>query len=1205
MDQSTDDEAGEDLDNSTDTTPRSHTSLLLSRDISESETAAEGDQADEEDFVLSQDNDLEEEDDEATLDEEDANQAAAPDGVAGTEELELLAKENAIPIEEIKRKYGIPTQHQDDNGHEDLMDTSTGAPSSYDDEYEDEDGDDDDAEHDGDNNDPQTDKDRISMAARAAEEAQPTGTTLSTTQVKTKVPFLLRGELREYQHIGLDWLVTMYDKKLNGILADEMGLGKTIMTIALLAHLACEREVWGPHLIVVPTSVMLNWEVEFKKWCPAFKILTYYGSPKERRAKRVGWSRPNAFHVCISSYKVVVQDQQAFRRKKWKYFILDEAHNIKNFRSQRWQTLLNFRSGRRLLLTGTPLQNSLMELWSLMHFLMPSVFQSHKEFKDWFSNPVNSMIEGNDAVNGDLISRLHGILRPFLLRRLKKDVEKQLPGKFTHIVPCTLSKRQRYLYEEFIANSDTQATLSSGNFLGIINILMQLRKVCNHPDLFETRPIESPFDMTPILYRTASLASLALTREPAHSYVHPDLFGLIVSRFEGGISDADILADPLIGGLGGEGWELHGGPVLEVIQAREIASLMASPASIVGLCGDAVATARYLNPATAAGLTSAISPTANMSSLDYYKQRRDIIAQQNLIANLAHKAYINNFRCAQRPLYGPSLRKLVRVEQPIAHIHTIAADTQRYMTYSQCALDMVITPPQRAATMRPLLEAFTCIIPRARAPSPDMHVSHPHPSDVLSRDRSREHFLQLASPTADMLRPTYVRQQMYFPDKRLLQYDCGKLQCLAELLRRLKREGHRVLIFTQMTRMLDILEGFLNLYGHTYLRLDGSTHVTQRQKLTERFNRDPKLFVFILSTRSGGLGINLTGADTVIFYDSDWNPAMDAQAQDRCHRIGQTREVHIYRLVSEHTIEENILKKANQKRQLDDVIIKGGGFTTEFFRSVPDIRDLLQTSREEQAREMMSMDFIMRGGGAAGRAGTSAAAGNISEQDLENAVLMAEDETDRAALRMAQREQAEELREFDESVALTESSAAAIGSSSSAISASASSSSSSVHHPQQHSSSSLSSSYGGGGGGDGEGQGQGSYQDQDVTDTYEDNPSQQDMHAQQYEDDPVAEAARAIDERLMPIERYALRFLENLQFPPAGSFGAESHPSLRLSSLVDVGGGAPGGAPIPASASAPASDPSWSLEAMAKLKEQEDARMEDDDEMLYYEVPTS
>lgn len=188
--------------------------------------------------------------------------------------------------------------------------------------------------------------DMIKDAAALAESLQPKGNTLSSTNVVTPVPFLLKHTLREYQHIGLDWLVTMNERKLNGILADEMGLGKTIQTIALLAHLACVKGNWGPHLIVVPSSVMLNWEMEFKKWCPGFKILTYYGVQKERKMKRVGWTKPNAFHVCITSYKLVVQDQQSFRRKKWKYLILDEAQNIKNFKSQRWQLLLNFSTER-------------------------------------------------------------------------------------------------------------------------------------------------------------------------------------------------------------------------------------------------------------------------------------------------------------------------------------------------------------------------------------------------------------------------------------------------------------------------------------------------------------------------------------------------------------------------------------------------------------------------------------------------------------------------------------------------------------------------------------------------------------------------------------------------------------------------------------------------------------------------------------------
>ncbi|KAG5879904.1 hypothetical protein JTB14_018447 [Gonioctena quinquepunctata] len=359
------------------------------------------------------------------------------------------------------------------------------------------------------------DDDLINDAAAIAESIQPKGNTLSSTNVSTNIPFLLKYFLREYQHIGLDWLVTMYERKLNGILADEMGLGKTIQTIALLAHLACEKENWGPHLIVVPTSVMLNWEMECKKWCPAFKILTYYGSQKERKMKRQGWTKPNAFHICITSYKLVIQDHQSFRRKKWKYLILDEAQNIKNFKSQRWQLLLNFQTQQRLLLTGTPLQNNLMELWSLMHFLMPNVFQSHREFKEWFSNPVTGMIEGNSEYNESIIKRLHKVLRPFLLRRLKSEVEKQMPKKYEHVVLCRLSKRQRFLYDDYMSRAKTRETLAGGNLLSVINVLMQLRKVCNHPNLFEIRPTISSFQCDNIRLHIPSIVFSALDSDPS------------------------------------------------------------------------------------------------------------------------------------------------------------------------------------------------------------------------------------------------------------------------------------------------------------------------------------------------------------------------------------------------------------------------------------------------------------------------------------------------------------------------------------------------------------------------------------------------------------------------------------------------------------------------------------------------------------------
>lgn len=234
-----------------------------------------------------------------------------------------------------------------------------------------------------------------------------------------------------------------------------------------------------------------------------------------------------------------------------------------------------------------------------------------------------------------------------------------------------------------------------------------------------------------------------------------------------------------------------------------------------------------------------------------------------------------------------------------------------------------------------------------------------------------------------------IRQRISFPDKMLVQYDSGKLQVLARLLSKLKRGGHRVLIFTQMTKMLDTLEVFLNIHGHRYYRLDGSTKVDDRQRMMERFNRDPKIFAFILSTRSGGLGINLVGADTVVFYDSDWNPSMDAQAQDRAHRIGQTRDVHIYRLITEHTIEENILLKANQKRQLNKLSVEDGQFT---------VAAMLQSFNQIVGDQVP----VAKGSGA----------------EIAQAMAAVEDESDILAAKRAEKEAKEELVEFDESVPL-------------------------------------------------------------------------------------------------------------------------------------------------------------------------------------------
>ena len=804
-------------------------------------------------------------------------------------------------------------------------------------------------------------------------ESLPT-TPVSAYTMKTTVPFLLRGTLREYQHYGLDWLAGLYANGTNGILADEMGLGKTIQTIALLAHLAVEHEVWGPHLIVVPTSVMLNWEMEFKKFLPGFKILTYYGTQEERKQKRKGWLDDNRWNVCVTSYQLVLQDQQTFKRRGWHYMVLDEAHNIKNFRSQRWQTLLTFRTRARLLLTGTPLQNNLTELWSLLFFLMPSDstetgiggFADLQEFSNWFRKPVEQILEhGRETMDDEaklIVQKLHKVLRPYLLRRLKADVEKQMPAKYEHVVYCRLSKRQRYLYDGFMSRAQTRETLASGNYLSIINCLMQLRKVCNHPDLFETRQIVTSFAMPKSAIADFEIKELLVRRrllqvDPMRR-VDLDVINLLPGA-NGPVSALGTIQNQRLGAL-------HSLRQLAMQQQGRLDWKMQ-------LDG-----------------TSVESNLAHMENA----------ARISRLEELRHCAYLTSLRSQRRPLYSYSLveRLTLDLQQlptpPMPKRRVALADW--YSNRSPAMEDMVLTLSQRSEAVQTTIQKFACVTPAVVA------------TDMTSLALSRRgveviHDAQQVCKT-DAFHEARMRLSIAFPDKRLLQYDCGKLQRLDKLLRDLQAGGHRALIFTQMTKVLDILEQFLNIHGHRYLRLDGATKVEQRQILTDRFNNDNRILAFILSTRSGGLGINLTGADTVIFYDLDWNPAMDKQCQDRCHRIGQTRDVHIYRFVSEYTIEANILRKANQKRMLDDVVIQEGEFTTDYFNKL-NVQDMLDDEAlDGDAEATAAMDRVLGGGGAAN--------GKVFEQ--------VEDKEDIAAAKVAEKEMIHtDEADFDEKAGLS------------------------------------------------------------------------------------------------------------------------------------------------------------------------------------------
>eukprot|EP00606_Chrysophyceae_sp_TOSAG23-5_P001475 GSChrysophyteH2.ASY1.ANO1.267.1 assembled CDS len=842
-----------------------------------------------------------EQDDETTMIEEEAT----GEKLTAEEEVELLQKENEMSVEQLRAMYAnMPVSdderessseeegEEEEEGKEEserstamVVSTAARPPSGS-----------------------QSDDGCIDMEAamKRLEEAD-----IAARSIFVERPFVLSKNLllREYQHIGLNWLVSLHERRLNGILADEMGLGKTVQTIAVLAYLMAFRGIWGPHLIVVPTSCLVNWEVEFKKFCPAFKILTYYGSLKQRKALRTGWSKLNSFNVCITSYQLVVQDSNAFRRKRWYYMVLDEAHNIKNFKSQRWQTLLNFNTQRRLLLTGTPLQNNLMELW---------------------------------------------------------NVAKQLPGKYEHILMCKLSKRQMFLYEEFMARSTVKNALTGGNFMGMMNCLMQLRKVCNHPDLFEVRAIESPFNAPTIVYQQASIITRAIEKSPFEclsSHLHQNLWAM---------NDDDLP---------------YGNCTLGSVAAR-------SPNG----------------KASPGGSNAKSNARAKLEIREDYAQylNRKFSVERN--EKMEYNYNISNARCnLPRIGYSWNIVESCTVDDVVPPYLTISAryDAKKIQQVSSLWHGLVRSTPDRAYDMDPVIKLYTFVLPKATSSGPQLVTANPNPW-ATGNTSTRHRLCQEMKPIYEKgMVPFYSavsRQRMYFPDKKLVQFDSGKLQMLATLLRKLKKGGHKCLIFTQMSKMLDILEKFLNLHAYTYVRLDGSTGVDKRQKLMDRFNGDPKLFVFILSTRSGGLGINLTGADTVIFYDSDWNPAMDAQAQDRAHRIGQTRDVHIYRLVSQSTVEENILTKARQKRHLDFLVMTEGNFSEESLFSSKGLKDLFENGEggEGSATDDHSV----------GSADTKQSARSAAE--IERAMAAAEDEEDISALKLARLEASKEEAEFDE-----------------------------------------------------------------------------------------------------------------------------------------------------------------------------------------------
>lgn len=495
----------------------------------------------------------------------------------------------------------------------------------------------------------------------------------------------------------------LHQNGTNGILADEMGLGKTIQIIAFLAYLKETAQQEQTHLVIVPSSTLGNWEVELAKWCPSLNVVKYYGSQEERRIMRIHWAKEGfeETDVILTTYHVIGssnEDKKMFRVTNFHYCVFDEAHMLKNMMTQRYTTLLRINASRRILLTGTPLQNNLLELMSLLCFVMPKLFHNKTDdIKVLFSKKAPK-IDDQSELSSDFeqvqIERAKSIMKPFILRRLKKDVLNFLPEKVEIVEKIKLLPSQSEQYQALVG--EYKNLDSRDSYLGRGNaIMMDMRKLANHP---------------------------------------------LLLRFY--FTDA----------------RLH-----------EISKVLA----------------------------------------------RDSV-------------YKNN---------NPK-------------------------------------------------EIFEDI-----APLSDLKI----------------HQLRDKYPS--------ITNMVKIPDNLIVS--SGKFKYFDKLLPELKAGKHRVLIFSQFVMMLDIVEKYLHIRGHQFVRLDGSTAVNDRQDLIEEYTANPEIFIFLLSTKAGGLGINLTSADRAIIHDIDFNPYNDKQAEDRCHRIGQTKTVEIYKLIAEGTIEEGMSLIAQEKLKLE------------------------------------------------------------------------------------------------------------------------------------------------------------------------------------------------------------------------------------------------------------------------------------------------
>uniref|UniRef100_A0A8C7SLE0 E1A binding protein p400 n=1 Tax=Oncorhynchus mykiss TaxID=8022 RepID=A0A8C7SLE0_ONCMY len=936
----------------------------------------------------------------------------------------------------------------------------------------------------------------IAEVAASTELILPKGSARTTTSGRSQAPFLLHGSLREYQQIGVDWLASLHKKHLNGILADETGLGKTVQTVAYLAHLACQEGIWGPHLVVVRTCKILSWEMEFKRWCPGLKILLYLGNRQERRAKRMWWAETNSFHVCVTSYKLLLKDQSHFLRRRWKHLVLDEVQLIKNMSEKHWETIFALKSQQRILLINTPLQNTLKELWTMIHFLLPGITRPYTDF------PVKPGTDQNQDYCHKLVIRLHRMIQPFILRRCKRDVEKQLPKKYEHILKCRLSSRQKSMYEDILTQPGAQEALKTGHFVSVLQVLMQLQRICNHPDLVNIRETSSSYVCSSLQYNTPSLVLGAL-QEDQRTSLDLSLFDLIsnenrLTRYEMEevlpklkvtrqlIEEIHSAPDPparpkpckikpmrlfqpVQYGTKPEGrlvpmtntvgqqrppattitpptttatttstapqparattttTTTQGGDVLKIAQLASIAGSQnrisqpetpvtlqfqgnkftlspsqlrqlttGQPLQLQGTLGNILQivsapgqqilrpqgsmvmqtvpqAAPVSNSSTRSGTPPPAGPAQQASGMTSNAlgvsaqpaPAAPIVPQvsseergRHLKERLSRLFSANERRCNRSVLYGADLLQICSVTPGAPH-SALSPGGWRWVGRDSClraqrtpvATTTHLQSALRSSTNRQdasnsLVSRLSCVVPAAVARPPHLYAANPPAPYSLEQKSISRRLQEAAAPHSTEIHS--LSSGLQFPDLQLMQMDSGKLEALAILLQKLRSENRRVLIFTQMVKMLDILEAFLDHRQLTYIRVDESLITEERQEHMKTFNRNRQVFCSILTNRCCSAVGTVFDADTIIFYDTDLNPSMDARTQEWCDKIGRSKDIHIYRLESGNSIEEKLLKNGT-KDLIREVAAQGTDYTLAFLtqRTIQDLFEVEAGSGEK------------------------------------------------------------------------------------------------------------------------------------------------------------------------------------------------------------------------------------------------------------------